>query len=169
MDVRCGARNVRPSSVTLRQGRDGPAGAGSACLPVAAGSRRHGLRLEDVDVTRGPLDRAVALQLVVQATAPVDVMVGQIGLGDLRRGQGQVMDRPVSLDELVLDGPVDLPRDGAKVPRPDRFQRPASSGDSFCWPPAGKTTLYSLLSPRMRTSTRPRLGAPCPGGYDTWN
>ncbi len=34
------------------------------------------------------------------------------------------MGRPVPLDELVLDHPVDLPRDGVKVPCPDRVQRP---------------------------------------------
>ena len=70
------------------------------------------------------LDRVGALQLVVQATAPVDVVIGQVGLGDLRRRQGQVMGCPVPLDELVLDDPVDLPRDGVEVPCPDRVQRP---------------------------------------------
>jgi hypothetical protein len=30
---------------------------------------------------------------------------------------------PVPLDEPVLDHPVDLPRDGVEVPRPDRVER----------------------------------------------
>jgi hypothetical protein len=45
---------------------------GSARLPVAVRGRRDGFRLEDVDVTRGPLDRAAALQLVVQAVVPAE-------------------------------------------------------------------------------------------------
>ena len=43
------------------QRRGGQAGAGSACLPVAAGGRRDGLGLEDVDVAHGPVDRAATL------------------------------------------------------------------------------------------------------------
>ncbi len=39
----------------------------SARLPVAAGGWRDGLGFEDVDVTRGPVDRVAALPLVVQA------------------------------------------------------------------------------------------------------
>ena len=61
------------------------AGTGSARLPVTAGGRRDGLRFEDVDVTRGPVDRAAALQLVVEAAAPVHIVIGQAGLGDPRR------------------------------------------------------------------------------------
>jgi hypothetical protein len=60
-------------------------GTGSARLPAAAGDRRDGFRFENVDVTRGPADRTGALQLVVQAAARVHVVIGQIGLGDLRR------------------------------------------------------------------------------------
>jgi hypothetical protein len=85
-------------------------------LPVAAGGGRDGFRLGDVDVAGGPLDRGAALQLVLEAVAALDVVIGRVDLGDLRGRQGNVMPSLVPIDELVLDDPVDLPRDGAEFP-----------------------------------------------------
>ena len=64
------------------------------------------------------------------------------------------------------------PRSGAARRRPGPRTRQGRTGgappppaDSCRCPPAEKTTLYEFLSPKMRVSTRPRLGAQRPGGY----
>ena len=62
-------------------------------------------------------------QQVVEPAAAVDVVVGEVELGDPRRGQGQAVPGPVALDQLVLGGPVDLPVDQRQVAGGDRVQR----------------------------------------------
>ena len=80
------------------------------------GLRRDRLGREDVQVPAHPLDRAALLQQVVQAAAAVHVVVGQVELGDPRRGERQVVLGPVPLDQLELGDPVDLPRHQARSP-----------------------------------------------------
>src|SRR5579864_8643742 len=60
---------------------------------------------------------------VVQPAAAVHVVVGEVELGDPRRGQREVVPGPVALDQLVLGDPVDLPRDQVEVAGLDRAQR----------------------------------------------
>src|SRR5580658_9016325 len=96
----------------------------SACLTIAAGRRRDGFSFEDVDVTDGPLDRAITQQQVVISPAAVHVVVAEVELFDLRRGQRQAVRGPVPLDQLVLGYPVDLPRDGVQVPCRYRVEHP---------------------------------------------
>src|SRR5580704_3412749 len=99
-----GARPLAGAAIRYR--------AGSARLTIAAGRRRDSFGFEDVDVTDGPLDPAITQQQVVISPAAVHVVVAEVELFDLRRGQRQAVRGPVPLDQLVLGYPVDLPRDG---------------------------------------------------------
>jgi hypothetical protein len=115
---RPGTRNRAVRSGTPRPGRGGvspPAGSGRG-LAGRFSPRRCRCHARSARPRR-------AQQLVVQAAASADVVTGNVGLGDLRRRQGQVMFCPLPLDELVPDDPVDLPRDGVEVARVDRVDR----------------------------------------------
>ena len=57
----------------------------------SGGLRRHGLGLEDLRVSTDTSSIAVALQKIEQAALAVDVVVGQIELGDSWAGQAQPM------------------------------------------------------------------------------
>ncbi|SLC89572.1 Uncharacterised protein [Mycobacteroides abscessus subsp. massiliense] len=52
--------------------------------------------------------QAFALQQIEDAPAPLNVVIGQVQLGDLRIGQFHVVAVLVALEKLALDHPVDL-------------------------------------------------------------
>ncbi len=135
--------------------------------------RRHGRRLEDLDVGGDPLDEPPPGEQVVQAAVAVDVVVGEVEPGDPRRGQRQVVLGPVALDEPVLDDPVDLAvdqpevagRDGAQAALPQvedplddvGVQRPARRRSP--WPargtPPGSPARCASRPLASRTRRRP--------------
>src|SRR4051812_24881197 len=104
-----------------------------ASEPGARGLRGDGLRLEDAQVTGDAVDGALALEQVVEAAAAVDVVVGEVDLGDARRRQRQVVLCAVALDQLVLGHPVDLALDLVEVAGVDGLERALPQvEDTFC-------------------------------------
>src|SRR6478609_2640594 len=86
-----------------------------ATQPRPGGLRRHRLRAEDLEVGGDPGDGPALLEQVVEAAAAVDVVVGEVELGDPRVAQRQAVLGAVALDQLPLDDPVDLAVDEAQV------------------------------------------------------
>src|SRR5271166_5502632 len=76
--------------------------------PGAGGLRRMVDRLRDVLVGGDTRRQALALQQIEDTAPPLDVVIGQIELGDLRVGQLHVVAVLVALEQLALDHPVDL-------------------------------------------------------------
>ena len=76
---------------------------------------------------------------------------------------------PEPLDELVLDDPVDLPRDGIEVPCPDRVQRPLPQPEDTAAHRIGAALVREVLSPGqvlaldVERAQLPSVGQPHPG------
>src|SRR5450759_6029006 len=86
--------------------------------------RGHVLGLDDLEV-RTYADRvATTLQKIEQATLTVDVVVGEVELGEPGAGQGQVVLCRVPRDQQVLHDPVDLGAHQGQIPRVDRGEGP---------------------------------------------
>src|SRR5947209_10734809 len=94
-----------------------------AAQPGPRGLWRHRLGLEDLEVAGDAVDRALALEQVVQPAAAVDVVVREVDLRDPRGRERQVVLGAVALDQLVLRHPVYLALDLVEVARVDRLQR----------------------------------------------
>ena len=62
-----------------------------AAQPGPGGLRRHRLGLEDLQVVGHPGDRAALLEQVVEPAAAVDVVVGEVELGDPRVAERQAV------------------------------------------------------------------------------
>src|ERR1019366_482950 len=68
-----------------------------AAQPGPRGLRRHRLRFENIEGAGDPGHRAAPLKQVIQASAAVHVVVGEIELGDSGCGERQLLLRPVTL------------------------------------------------------------------------
>src|SRR5581483_6419386 len=88
----------------------------------AGGLRRRVDGLFDLLVGGQPRRQALALQQVEHAAASLDVVVGEVQLGDLGVGELEVVAVLVALEQLALDDPVDFGVDLREILGFDRVE-----------------------------------------------